>query len=137
MIQYKTRLTALGPLIGAAAINTFGSWRAPLWIVSINAAITLVVLFFVLPETSRETILYRRAKRVRKRTGRQELQTEWERSGQVVSIIGTIKTAILITTLDPAVVFINLQIALTCASINRSQSSDARRRNPVRSWSDF
>jgi MFS transporter, DHA1 family, multidrug resistance protein len=53
---------------GGFAAQAHG-WRITIWIVAWMGAFTLVVLFFLMPETSAATILYRRAKRLRGITG--------------------------------------------------------------------
>ncbi|KKA23376.1 Synaptic vesicle transporter SVOP-like transporter [Rasamsonia emersonii CBS 393.64] len=58
---------ALGPLLAGYAVST--NWRWPLWEMVIMSAPFLIVLLAFLPETSHETLLLRRAQRLRRRTG--------------------------------------------------------------------
>ncbi len=67
----------LGPLVGGFAVQTMG-WRWTIWeLIWFNGPILLCVFCF-LPETSASNILYRRAKRMRKRTGNDSLRSEAE-----------------------------------------------------------
>ncbi|KAG8169828.1 hypothetical protein KVR01_000573 [Diaporthe batatas] len=59
-----------GPLIGGFVAPAKG-WRWTIWIYTWMCAMCLILLFFLLPETSSATILYRRAKRLRRGTDRQ------------------------------------------------------------------
>lgn len=66
-----------GPLIGGFVAPVKG-WRWTIWIYTWMCAICLIVLFFLLPETSSANILYRRAKRLRKGTGDNRLRSQSE-----------------------------------------------------------
>ena len=69
---------ALGPLIGGFAVQT-GGWRWTIWeLVWINVPMLLFISCF-LPETSASNILYRRAKRMRRQSARNDrLRSEAE-----------------------------------------------------------
>ena len=109
----------LGPLIGAAALVRYNTWRAPLWILVCVSSFTcassefahadraVVCMLVFLPETSATKILDDRKRRVAKRTDR-PVQTEWEKSGTSalaghadsagfnITVLGTIRDAIKI-----------------------------------------
>lgn len=69
----------LGPLIGDFAAEALG-WRWSLWPLLFLSGGTLLILTFVLPETSAHNILYRRKERLRRRTGNNRLYTVGERT---------------------------------------------------------
>ena len=53
-------------------------WRWTIWVITWLNAFVLVLLFFCLPETSAASILYKRAKRLRKATGDHRLRSQSE-----------------------------------------------------------
>jgi len=71
----------LGPLVGGFAAEANG-WQWTIWELMWLSGFCLVFLIFFLPETSSTNILYRRAKRLRKITGRDNLKTEGEIIGE-------------------------------------------------------
>lgn len=68
---------AFGPVIGGFAAQAKG-WRWPMWEIVWMASISLIALLFFMPETSSPNILLRRAKRLRKLTGNENLQSQSE-----------------------------------------------------------
>ena len=71
----------LGPLIGGFAAEAKG-WTWTIWELMWLSGFCLVVVVFFLPETSSSNILYRRTRRLRKLTGRDNLRTEGEIMGE-------------------------------------------------------
>jgi DHA1 family multidrug resistance protein-like MFS transporter len=71
----------LGPLVGGFAAQAKG-WRWTIWELLWLSGAALVFLAFLLPETSAEAILYRRAVRLRRLTGNKDLKSEGERVGE-------------------------------------------------------
>ncbi|KAH9831156.1 MFS general substrate transporter [Rhodofomes roseus] len=67
----------LGPLIGGFAAQANG-WRWTIWPLLWLSGAALAFLFVLLPETSSSAILYRRAVRLRRLTGNQNLKSEGE-----------------------------------------------------------
>ncbi|KAF8865556.1 MFS general substrate transporter [Acephala macrosclerotiorum] len=67
----------LGPLVGGFAAQAKG-WRWTIWELTWVCAVVLVVLFFLMPETNLDTILYRRARRLRKATKEGKLRSQSE-----------------------------------------------------------
>ncbi|KAF5325000.1 hypothetical protein D9619_009780 [Psilocybe cf. subviscida] len=67
----------LGPIIGGFAAQAKG-WKWPIWELLWLCGFTIIVLVFWFPETNAETILLRRARRIRKRTGIQNIFSESE-----------------------------------------------------------
>lgn len=62
-------------------LTQYVSWRWIFWTVSIADAFVQILAFLFLPETYRPTILKRKAKKLRKVTGNQNLHTEVEAKG--------------------------------------------------------
>jgi DHA1 family multidrug resistance protein-like MFS transporter len=71
----------LGPFVGGFAAEAKG-WQWTIWELMWLSGLCLVFLIFFLPETSSTNILYRRAKRLRKIMGRDNLKTEGEIIGE-------------------------------------------------------
>jgi MFS transporter, DHA1 family, multidrug resistance protein len=67
----------LGPLVGGFAAQANG-WKWTIWELMWLSGACLLLLIFFLPETSSTNILYRRARRLRKLTGNQNLKSEPE-----------------------------------------------------------
>lgn len=67
----------LGPLVGGFAYSAKG-WTWTIWELLWISGFALVVLFFLLPETSSSNILSRRARRIRRITGDQRYASEAE-----------------------------------------------------------
>ncbi|KAL4914543.1 major facilitator superfamily domain-containing protein [Aspergillus aurantiobrunneus] len=65
---------ALGPLVAGFAVQENG-WRWSPWELLWLSGPIMVLMFFSMPETSPDTILHRRAQRLRIRTGRKELKS--------------------------------------------------------------
>ena len=105
----------LGPLIGGFAAQANG-WRWTIWELLWLSGFTLVFLFFLLPETSSANILYRRTRRLRKLTGRENLkcQPEIESEGittREIAMMILVRPFTLNFT-EPMVFLLNLYIAL-------------------------
>lgn len=105
----------LGPLIGGFAAQAEG-WRWTIWELLWMSGFTLIFLIFLMPETSSANILYRRAVRLRKLTGRSNLKTQAE-----MAVEGTPAREIAMTILvrpftlnflEPMAFLLNLYIAL-------------------------
>jgi DHA1 family multidrug resistance protein-like MFS transporter len=106
---------ALGPLLSGFAVMAKG-WRWSLWEALWMSAPVFVFMFISMPETSAANILLRRAKRLRKLTGRTDLrsQSEIDQGNTTMSKIiadQMIKpTEIFLR--DPAVFFTNVYTSL-------------------------
>jgi MFS transporter, DHA1 family, multidrug resistance protein len=68
---------SLGPLLGSFSAY-FEGWRWTIWELLWLSSATFVLLFFFFPETSAGTILYRRARRLRKATGNPSIMSAGE-----------------------------------------------------------
>jgi MFS transporter, DHA1 family, multidrug resistance protein len=106
-----------GPVVGGfAAMNK--SWRWPLYELIWLSSFTLVALFFILPETFAPTLLLQRAQRLRRVTGNPNLRSQSEIDQSKLSPRAVLTEALwrpFQLSIEPAVLFINLYIALTYA----------------------
>lgn len=66
-----------GPIIGGFVVPAKG-WRWTVWVIAWLCSLVLIMLFFLMPETSSANILYRRAQRLRKTTGDEHLRSRSE-----------------------------------------------------------
>ena len=105
----------MGPLVGGFAAQAKG-WTWTIWELTWLSGFALVVLFFLLPETSANNILYRRTKRLRKATGDKkmicepELMSE-EMTGKDIAMMVLVRP-ITLNFKEPMVFLLNLYIAL-------------------------
>ncbi|KAI1798105.1 MFS general substrate transporter [Ganoderma leucocontextum] len=102
----------LGPLIGGFAFDALG-WRWTIWPLFFLSSASLVWLSFLMPETSSANILYRRAKRLRRRTGNPNLYSMGEvmqksMTGREIAMMTLVRPFILNT--EPIVGLLNLYI---------------------------
>lgn len=104
---------ALGPVLTSFAVQAEG-WRWSLWEIVWLSAPIFVVFFISYPETSADTILQRRAQRLRKRTGLR-CKTRGEIAQAEMKPIAVIWDAIIkpteIMIKDPAVLFTNVYVS--------------------------
>jgi DHA1 family multidrug resistance protein-like MFS transporter len=98
---------ALGPVISGFSVPVMG-WRWSMWEMLWLAGPVWLVLFFCLPETNPETILLRRAQRLRALTGNQNLKAQSEINHAKLSFKQIIVEALIrpvqLIALDPAIV---------------------------------
>ncbi|KAJ0122364.1 benomyl/methotrexate resistance protein [Diaporthe amygdali] len=105
----------LGPLVGGFAVQA-RSWNWAIWELMWLSGFCLLVLVFLLPETSTANILYRRTQRLRKLTGNEKLISEAELAAQdmtsrdVLSMTLVRPFSLLFT--EPIVFALDLYIAL-------------------------
>ncbi|KAJ5921185.1 hypothetical protein N7466_009511 [Penicillium verhagenii] len=109
---------ALGPLFSAYSVVREG-WRWALWeILWISGPVFCVMLVFF-PETSTDTILLRRAQRLRKVTGNPNIfsPSEISRGGQGVFsfMVSSLVKPLEIMAKDPAILFTNIYTSLVYA----------------------
>ena len=71
----------LGPLVGGFAVQA-KDWSWAIWELMWLSGFCLVIVVLFLPETSSSNILYRRSRRLRKLTNRDNLRTEGEIMGE-------------------------------------------------------
>ncbi|EXJ88928.1 hypothetical protein A1O3_01992 [Capronia epimyces CBS 606.96] len=106
---------AVGPLLSGFSVVKEG-WRWALWEVLWGAAPVFIIMFISMPETSAHNILLRRAQRLRKLTGRQNLKSQGEIDQGNLSF-GRIAAdqlwkPIEICIKDPGVLFTNIYTSL-------------------------
>ncbi|KAI1460366.1 MFS general substrate transporter [Annulohypoxylon moriforme] len=100
---------ALGPIVSGFAVSEMG-WRWSGWELFWLAAPTWLLMFLTLPETNAETILHRRAVRLRASTGRSDLTCEADlRRAHMLTTRQIVVDALIkpweINALDPAVLY--------------------------------
>lgn len=109
--------TISGPVAGGYAAQQTG-WRTPLYMLLGLAFACFVVLFFFFPETSADTILLRRAQRLRKLTGNDKLRSKSEIDQAELTATEVMSTALIRPFklfFEPVVAFIDIYIALVYA----------------------
>jgi DHA1 family multidrug resistance protein-like MFS transporter len=103
-----------GPIIGGFVAPVKG-WRWTIWIFTWLCTFVLIILFFLLPETSAANFLYRRAKRLKKANGNDQLKSQSEidaahhTNRHHALVLGR---AFALTFSEPIVFFIDLYTAL-------------------------
>ncbi|KAK2596116.1 hypothetical protein QQS21_006463 [Conoideocrella luteorostrata] len=111
---------ALGPVMATFAVSNL-SWRWPMYELLIIGALCFVVLLFCLPETSADTILLKRARRLRQLTGNAALRSQSEIKQGEMHLLRTmaiyLTTPFKVTFLDSSVAFINVYTALNYSII--------------------
>lgn len=107
-----------GPLLGGV-FSQVENWRWTFWCLMWISGFALVVLFFFLPETSASTILHRRARRLRIRTGDPRYTTKAELEYKGLNKREVAKESLIrpffITFMEPGVFFLNCYTALIYA----------------------
>jgi len=109
----------LGPVVGgfaAAAEN----WRWPIWELAWVSGFTSILLLFLFPETLPDTILLKRARRLRKLTGNENLRSLSEIK-QSEMTAGAVAKEYLVRPfqlmMEPAVLFVNLYLGCEYLSV--------------------
>jgi len=105
----------MGPLVGGFAAESKG-WTWTIWELMWLSGFALIFLFFFLPETSANNILYRKTRRLRKLTGNDKLTCEPElmsqkMTGKDIAMMSLVRPFQL-SFMEPMVLFPNLYIAL-------------------------
>ncbi|KAK6198626.1 multidrug resistance protein 2 [Scheffersomyces amazonensis] len=112
---------SLGPLIGAVLVvrgghDGYESWRWPFWFMAIISGTCFLVLGWTLPETYGKTLLYRKANRLRRITGNQNITSEGHIENSKLTpkelAIDLLYRPFEITIIEPVVLSVNLYIAL-------------------------
>lgn len=113
----------LGPLLGGIVIQLI-NWRWAFWLLMILSGSAFLVLFCFFPETNASTLLHKRAKRLRKVTGNNNIMSRYEvdcienpKSFKTV-IIDILWRPIFIAFHEPIVFFINLYCAFIYIIVN-------------------
>ncbi|KAI9814886.1 MAG: hypothetical protein M1832_005614 [Thelocarpon impressellum] len=105
---------ALGPLLSGFSVVAKG-WRWSLWEILWMSAPVFVLWLFFLPETSADSILLRRAARLRKLCANDQIRSQSEMSRAGLKFSAIVRDALIkpceIAIKDPAVMFTNLYTA--------------------------
>jgi len=105
----------LGPLVGGFGAQ-YRDWTWTIWELMWLSGFTLVLLVFLLPETSSANILYRRSRRLRILTGNKSLKSEPEIEGESMTAkdiaMMTLVRPFQLSFMEPIVFALNLYIAL-------------------------
>ncbi|KAJ2974818.1 hypothetical protein NQ176_g5856 [Zarea fungicola] len=106
---------ALGPLLSGYSVPVMG-WRWSLFESIWASAPVFIVMLCLLPETSGQTILLRRAQRLRKLTGDNRFMSQSEIDQQNLNMTSVFIDALIkpleITLKDPAVMFVQIYSAI-------------------------
>lgn len=99
---------ALGPTLSSYAVKSLG-WRFSSWELMIIAGPAYLLMITLMPETSAQTILYYKAKRLREETGDPMLMSASERKQKDLKVSTLLFDALIkpweINALDPAILF--------------------------------
>jgi DHA1 family multidrug resistance protein-like MFS transporter len=105
----------MGPLIGGFAAESKG-WTWTIWELMWLSGFTLVLLVFLMPETSSANILYRRTMRLRRLTGNDKLICEPQLVGEQMTgkdiVMMTLIRPFSLSFTEPMVFLLNMYIAL-------------------------
>jgi DHA1 family multidrug resistance protein-like MFS transporter len=106
-------------VVAAFAIQETGDWTWPFWEMFFASLFTLILLSFSLPETSKDTILLRKAARLRKITGNNNLRalSEIQQAHLSVSeaLFDALVRPITMTFTEPIIIAVNLYNGLIYA----------------------
>ncbi|KAG5358473.1 Caffeine resistance protein 5 [Yarrowia sp. B02] len=108
-----------GPVLGGVFAQVLG-WRWTFWMLTWISGACLAVLFLFFPETSGENILFRRAKRLEKLTGKKystAARQEWKGKKMSTVAYDILLRPILITFTEPVVFALGLYIALLYSTL--------------------
>ncbi|KAJ4477482.1 major facilitator superfamily domain-containing protein [Lentinula aciculospora] len=106
-----------GPIVGGFAAQANG-WRWPQYELIWLSAVSFVVLMLLLPETYEPTILLKRAQRLRKMTGNQQLVSQAEKDTQGETVAEVLREALLrpfILAKEPVLMFANVYLGFVYA----------------------
>ncbi|OCT44444.1 Caffeine resistance protein 5 [Cladophialophora carrionii] len=105
----------MGPLVGGFAAESKG-WTWTIWELMWLSGFTLVLLLFLMPETSSANILYRRTMRLRRLTGNNKLICEPQLMGEQMTgkdiVMMTLVRPFSLSFTEPMVFLLNIYIAL-------------------------
>lgn len=104
----------MGPLLSGFAVQERG-WPWVVWPLLMGTALTWIFIFFLLPETSADAILSRRAKQLRRMTGKHYIRSQGEKRDEEGTlrqlVYNTLCRPIRMTFTEPVLFFSDLYIA--------------------------
>ncbi|KAF9014571.1 MFS general substrate transporter [Hymenopellis radicata] len=106
-----------GPVIGGFAAQANG-WRWPQYELIWISTFGFIFLSLLLPETYEPTILLKRARRLRKLTGNQQLRSQSEKDAEGESLRQILKEALvrpIVLALEPVLLFANVYLGFVYA----------------------
>lgn len=111
----------LGPIIGGFAAAAKG-WRWPIWELAWISGFSSIFLAFFLPETLPDTILLKRARRLRVLTGNERLRSmseikEASMGGGDSGVVREYLVRPFLLMIEPAVMFINIYVGRESSSL--------------------
>ncbi|KEQ90415.1 hypothetical protein AUEXF2481DRAFT_33957 [Aureobasidium subglaciale EXF-2481] len=110
---------AVGPVLSGFAVDVI-NWRWSIWEMLLISGPIFMLMFLLMPETSADNILYRRAERLRSLTGNQRLRTGSEIKQGQIPFYSVLTDALIkpiqISILDPAVLFVNVYTSFVYAT---------------------
>lgn len=116
---------SLAPVVASFAIQETGDWTWPFWEMFFASLFTVVLLSFTLPETSADTILLRKAARLRKMTGDDNIRALSEIHQSHLSVSAALFDALVrpitMTFTEPIIIAINLYNGLIYAGAYLNQ----------------
>jgi DHA1 family multidrug resistance protein-like MFS transporter len=114
--------TVFGPLLGAVIggfVSQAKGWRWTIWVLMAAAGGVLAIIVLTLPETHAGNILYRRSRRLRAITGKNELKCEAEisaaRNSMGKAAWETLIRPFILAFSEPIVFLLDLYLALSYA----------------------
>ncbi|KAL3233167.1 GTPase-activating protein GYP2 [Nakaseomyces bracarensis] len=103
------------PLLGASMVDA-KDWRWIFWLLFFLSAATYITLIFFFPETSSDTILHRKALRLRKLTGDNRYYTKKQREEEAIPaktfLINTLYRPFKMMVTEPIILAFDLYISL-------------------------
>ena len=119
-------MLVLGPTIGGFTAQANG-WRWTVWTLMWFSGGVLVLLTFLMPETNKSNILYRRSRRLRVLTGNKTLRSEQDVIGGELSLRDTVQRLFarpfILAFTEPILLVMNIYIALLNAILFSSLDS--------------
>lgn len=107
--------------------DRWGSWSAALWLMAGIVAISTVFMFFLLPETLADNILYRRAAHLRQVTGDNRYyspsEAETTENNLIWAMLEQITVDFRLSFIDPVILFINVHTISICKATGERKSS--------------
>lgn len=79
-----------GPVIGGFIVESSSGWRWTMWVVVIAGIAVSLLALVTYPETHPPIVLLKRAKRLRKETGKQNIRSKLEVEGTSIGILARV-----------------------------------------------